>query len=567
MGKTLMRQLAQLEEMRHLYGAGASSQVEKFLDGLVNNPFPDAESLIRFHDALLFLRAFPQSLGVVRRTEQLLAGIRAQVEVLIKNRAAVSAFEPENVSGIAGTSIEQSFTYEVARWLVERYGRSIKTNWDEEAQARRLGAALPRFLPLLDDDALVEADTPYLKWIDAAAGGAKRDLAWLMKRFESLSLSVAEKTELYDALDLWLKWEVPDAASRTHLRLKTKTKFCHKTPLIRRNRVLLADAFAAAALPMQKLSAAEGAEILDKVREALTVRGRELYGTTRGDASSVWRADVGRGVTIFLWGLPPERRLPLRVYLAGLTFKNGVPINYVEGIGLFDWMEVGFNTFYAYRDGESAWIYAKALKLLHQLSGANCFSVYPYQLGKDNEEAIRSGAFWFYRKLGFRPGRAELLALTLKEEKKMAADASYRVPARTLRKLADDHSFYEIGGRPSGTWDTFSTRNLGIAVQRQMAREFDGNPRRMIRTTSTKMAKTLGADLSEWNRLEVSAFENISLVLSLSPEMSRWSTAEKCAALGVIRAKAAPDELSFLRLMQAHEAMRSAMLKAGSEKR
>jgi len=567
MGKTLTRQLARLEEMRHLYGAGAAVQVEKFLDTLGNEHFPDPESLIRFHDALLFLRAFPQSLGVVRRTESLLAGIRAQVEAPTKNKAAVSAFDPENVSGIAGTSIEQIFTYEVARWLVQRHGRHVKANWDEETQASRLGATLSRFLPLLDDDALVEADTPYLKWIDAAAGGAKRDLAWLMQRFDSLSLSLAEKTELYDALDLWLKWEMPDSASRTHLRVKTKSKFCHKAPLIRRNQVSLADEFAAPDLPMQKLSAAEGAEILDKVREALTVRGRELYGTTRGDASSVWRADVGRGVSIFLWGLPPERRLPLRAYFAGLTFKNGVPINYVEGISLFEWMEVGFNTFYAYRDGESAWIYAKALKLLHQLTGVTCFSVYPYQLGKDNDEAIQSGAFWFYRKLGFRPGRAELLALTLKEEKKMAADPSYRVPARTLRKLADDHAFYEIGDRPRGAWDTFSTRNLGLAVQRRMAIEFGGNPRGMIRTLTAKMAKILGADLSEWNRLEVSAFENISLVLALSPEVSHWSAAEKRAALGVIRAKAAPDEISYLRLTQGHEAMRSAMLIAGSEKR
>jgi hypothetical protein len=559
--------LAQLEEKRHFYGAGAAVQVEAFLDSLEKKTFDDPESLIRFHDALLFLRAFPQSRGVVRRTEELLAGIRAQVEELAKDKNAVSGFEPENVSGIAGTSIGQSFTYEVTRWLVKRYGKNVKADWDEEAQSRRLGAALPRFLPLLDDDALVEADTPYLKWIDTAAGGAKHDLTWLMQRLDSLSLSLAEKTELYDALDLWLEWAMPDSASRTHLRLKTRAKFFHKSPLIRRNQISLADEFASADLLLQKLSAEEGAEILDKVRDALTVRGRELYGTTRGDPSSVWRADVGRGVSIFLWGLPPERRLPLRVYLAGLTFKNGVPINYVEGISLFEWMEVGFNTFYAYRDGESAWIYAKALKLLHQLTGATCFSVYPYQLGKDNEEAIQSGAFWFYRKLGFRPGRAELLALTLKEEKKMSADTRYRVSARTLRKLADDHAFYEIGNQPSRAWDTFSTRNLGIAVQRRMAKEFDGNPRRMIRALSAKMAKALGADLCEWNHLEVSAFENISLVLSLSPEVSDWSPAERRAALEVIRAKAAPDEISYLRLMQGHEAMRSAMLKAGSERR
>ena len=187
---------------------------------------------------------------------------------------------------------------------------------------------------------------------------------------------------------------------------------------------------------------------------------------------------LGAGVHIFLWGLPPDRRLPLRAYHAGITFKNGVPINYIEGISLFEWMEVGFNTFYAFRDGETAWIYSKVLHLLHQLTGVTCFSVYPYQLGDENEEAIKSGAFWFYRKLGFRPGRPELLALTQREEAKMAREPSHRTSARTLRKLAAGHVFYEFGDGPRGLWDTFSARNIGLAVQQRMAQSSTAIPRR-----------------------------------------------------------------------------------------
>ena len=39
----------------------------------------DVESLIRFHDTLLFLRAFPQSAKVVQLTDDLLASVEAQV--------------------------------------------------------------------------------------------------------------------------------------------------------------------------------------------------------------------------------------------------------------------------------------------------------------------------------------------------------------------------------------------------------------------------------------------------------------------------------------------------------
>ena len=86
----------------------------------------------------------------------------------------------------------------------------------------------------------------------------------------------------------------------------------------------------------------------------MLVRYRELYGTTLADPRSVVRADVGRGVSIYLWNLPPERRLPLRAYVAGFTLKNDVSINYIEAIGLCEWMEVGFNTFYRFRGGEAA---------------------------------------------------------------------------------------------------------------------------------------------------------------------------------------------------------------------
>ena len=81
-----------------------------------------------------------------------------------------------------------------------------------------------------------------------------------------------------------------------------------------------------------------------------------------------------------------------------------MPINYIEGISLFEWMEVGFNTFYAFRDGETAWIYSKVLHLLHQLTNVTCFSVYPYQLGDRTTKRRSSRArFGFTASWAFGP--------------------------------------------------------------------------------------------------------------------------------------------------------------------
>ena len=421
-------------------------------------------------------------------------------------------------------------------------------------------------MPLLSDDSYVEADTPYLRWMEAAAGGKERELEWLLRSFERLPISRLDRTNLYDALGVNLVWNLGgSSASRTLARRPVSRLFFHDAPLLQRKQVSLADELASTPLKLRKLSRSEGGKIIDMARDALAVRYRELQGSTYADPDCAFEANVGRGVQMFIWGLDAEWRLPLRAYYAGFTLKNGVPVNYFEAIGLFEWIEVGFNTFYAFREGETAWIYSKILHLLHQLAGVTCFSVYPYQIGQDNEEAIQSGAFWFYRKLGFRPGRPDLLAITEREERKIASSSGHRTSARTLRKLAEGHMFFEFGDSPKGRWDSFSTRTLGLAVQRKMADDFNGDADKMRRMTTKSLAKSLGINPETWNAPEQWAFSNFAIALSLTPGLARWTNAEKQTLLEVIRAKAGPSETHYLQLLQQHSRLREAMLLAGSD--
>src|SRR5262249_55086994 len=158
----------------------------------------------------------------------------------------------------------------------------------------------------------------------------------------------------------------------------------------------------------------------------------------------------------------------------------------------------GFNTFYTYRDGETAWVYAQVLRMLHNLAGAACFSIDPYQIGMNNDEAIESGAFWFYRKLGFRPARRDLIQIAESEEKKMAAGRGHRTPARILRRLAEAPMVFEIAyrGAKPGDWDRFRIRNLGLAVQRRAARQFDGDIAKLRIWSTERVGYNLGLNAS-----------------------------------------------------------------------
>jgi hypothetical protein len=617
--------LTQLEGAKNSFNRDNSALISRLLAQLSKLSFTDPHQLIRFHECLLFLRAFPHSASLVPRIENLLNTFHQRMERLRAFRADMSLFDDFDTSGIAGTTMQDTLSFDVALWLARRIPRNVEIAWDDywdDYQAERArGSTWPRYIPLLEEDADVEANIPWSRWLDAARG-RQNPLLWFIRRFEQLPLPARQRAELYDSLRLPIRWRLENLKlSRTRNFTRPRRFYFHDTPLIRRNEVSLSRELAQPAPRLEKLSLASGEAVMHAVREVMAVRYRELYGTTLGDPRTVVRADLGRGVVMHFWGLPPTRRLPLRAYVAGYTLKNGVPINYIEAIGLCEWIEVGFNTFYTYRQGETAWTYAQALRCLRALTATKCISIYPYQIGQNNDEAIDSGAFWFYRKLGFRPGRPDLQALCEKEEKKIAANPHYRTPRRTLKRLAEAHMFFDVRSsaekrpkpdavveernadasmqnanastrdagatveeRPfqgrvkrtlkgtgfsprandSGPWDNFSTRNLGLLINRRMAQKFNGDSDKIRTASFATVTRALNLNPARWTPAQQQALENWSLFLALIPDLARWSPKEKRQLVKIVRAKSAGNEMPYLRQTQQHARLRTELLRLGA---
>src|SRR5438067_9029092 len=460
--------------------------------GLSLSSVNDADSLITLHERLLFLRAYPPNPKALRQVEQALKKIESRVARLRESDADLSPLDEPEVSGIAGTSVTSNFSYALVRWLATEYPVQISIDWDWFENEDQFGATIPRFLPLLEEDAMVEAHVPYREWLHAARG-RKNEIAWLIRQFESLNASDRRKAELYDSLKLHVNWRFGVRSSRTGMRLRARKIFFHDQPLIQRRDVSFLNELNSAPIPIRKLSRAEGEKCLDLARETSVVRYRELHGFTYGDPGRVLKAELGRGTEAFVFGVPPEHRLPLRAYHAAIIFKNGVPVAYFEGLSIFERMESGFNLYYTFREGETAWLYARILRLMKQLLGVTVFTVEPYQIGHENEEGIESGAFWFYRKLGFRPVRPELMKLTLSEERKMAKNPQHRTSAATLRRLAAGHMLFDGSGSRNSArgWDRFQVRHIGLAVQHRMAREFNGNAEQIRAASSEFVCRAL----------------------------------------------------------------------------
>jgi hypothetical protein len=471
------------------------------------------------------------------------------------------------VSGIAGTAFSAIWGYDIVRYLATRYPSRVEIDWEDYDGEAQLVAILKSFLPLFEDGAYVVYPAPYLAWIRAAKRSNETDLAWLLRQFEHLSIDERAKVSLFDSLKLWVQWKLGNsAATRTQMRVRVNRIFYHDGPLIKRSEVSLERELEdPLPLPLLRLSRADGEKLVSLGRDMMTVRYRELHGFTYGDPRHVVRAAAGRGVEFVLWGLPPERRLPLLAYHAVLILKNGVPAGYAESLALSERTEVGINLFYSFRDGESAWIYARLLRFLRQYLHVSVFSVEPYQLGSHNEEAIEAGAFWFYRKLGFRPVQPQVASLLAREERKLANRRGYRTPARTLRRLAAGHLLFEAPSAPHpGEWDHFRVPNIGLAVQRRLVQQFGGDERRLRQLLVTSVAHALGVKPANLSAKEDRVFSDLALVLALIPDLSRWSKKEKTAIRQIVRAKAGRDESRYVRLLQSHQKLRDGLQTIGS---
>jgi hypothetical protein len=301
----------------------------------------------------------------------------------------------------------------------------------------------------------------------------------------------------------------------------------------------------------------------------MATRSRELFAFSYANVDDILVADPGRGLRVALIGILPRFRLPLHGYYAYLALKNGVPVGYGGGWQLFGALEVGVNIFESFRRGESAFIVSQVLRAYHQAFGMRVVVVDPYQIGHDNQEALESGAFYFYRHLGFRPRDPAVRRLADAEQDKIDRDVSYRTPLALLAHLARSEVYLPLSGREPETARRLTASALAALVTGHIARRFEGDRRAAAREAIARVQRALGVRIrGDWPADERRAFEDLAPVATLIPDLERWPAADQRRLVDVMRAKGGPSESRYVRLLDGHARLRKsleALLPAGNE--
>jgi len=270
--------------------------------------------------------------------------------------------------------------------------------------------------------------------------------------------------------------------------------------------------------------------------------------------------DCGEGLEFLMIGARPERRLLLESVYGFLTLKNGLPIGYVLTSALFRSAELAFNVFDTFRGAEAGPVYGKVVGMTRALFGTDTFTISPYQLGDGNDEAIESGAWWFYRKMGFHPRDRATNKLMRLELARMARTPGHRSSPAVLRRLARHPLYWSAGAARRDVLGELPLASAGLAVTQVIARRFAGDRERAAATFDREARARLGVrDLTGWSASERHAWQRWSPLVALLPGVARWSRSERAAAVRVIRAKGGIREDTFARAFDAHPRLAAAV--------
>jgi hypothetical protein len=301
---------------------------------------------------------------------------------------------------------------------------------------------------------------------------------------------------------------------------------------------------------MSRASETMGERVLDVAVTALAARNLEIYPLSHGNPRDVTLHDCERGVRVALVGVVPEFRYPLESLFVFLALKNGVPVAYGPAGVFMGCCEMGFNLFPEFRGVAVRPICAELLRLLYHALGVRYFFLTRYGMGEDNEDAIRSGAFWFYRKLGFATTNPEVEALARAEEARMRAEPAHLSSRRTLRRLSHTEAVLDLS---RGECRPLDFGKLALLESGYIEERFDGDRAKAERRCGSKIARLLGIP-----RMGTGA-RRLSTLLSLLPGLDEWSRKDKTLLARALRAKDGVSEVEAANAFNAHQTLRAAL--------
>jgi hypothetical protein len=537
--------LNELRQVVHSQESGKTTEILRLITAIAGSDLRTAKDLSAYRDLLLFLAAYPESEQQSVIVQDELRKLDKLVSEIIQNGSEAKAIAFSN-SGFDSTYFIGSFSHSMCEWLLRSFPECTAFHsYGESAFIPQeiLGLSL---LPA-ENWLLENPDLPLDSWMKAAfASPQNSSLENVLMSAKFQGLPNAVRDLLYDSLNLFISFDIRGHEnSAAGLRVPKGKLFYHSEALIKKpdSATILNSR-----LPSQlKLSHEERNEYLRVARFALLHLSRETDTVTYAKPEGLEVYDLGRGISIALFYLPPERRNALETYAGYMAFKNRIPCAYGGSWIFGNKAKTGLNIFPAFRGGESALLFLQIIRLYKLRFRVRYFEAEPYQIGKDNPEGINSGAFWFYYKHGFRPHQKELRDLAEREYHLISENNKYRSDKKTLRKLANSLMFLDTKNPCSSlTEDLPDHLAISKLISAHIAGAHYGGRLKALHFYEREIKASSGIMPSDFRKAdEQNAYQSLLPLLYQRHLRKRFTMKDKPDLKRLIKAKAEVSEYNF----------------------
>jgi hypothetical protein len=533
-----------LRSVRNVYGPDAELRKQAALKLLEKNPPDKAKALVEHHEDLLFIRAFPGDQKTLRMAKAALSRFGTVVAKLPRDQRA--AFDD---SGVNGSSTRHIFPLPIVKWLVDRAAAQVEIDWREYHEPHRLDSVLRAFLRISEREGFESGEFNTREWIRLAKqAGPSSDLQWVVDAL----YAAFPNGQLAD--DFWAGAETPIVWNPVASKWSVTENHLRNRPVVLRRGMRRPQGATTARIAkrlrgIELLKPSDAKRVIDVTRAALTARCREVHAITYPNQREVYWCDLGEGSALAVIGCRHEFRQPgLEANYGYLLLSNGTPIGYGGVTALYRQANTGINIFDPFRGGEAAFLWTEMLRAFHSLFGVKRFVINGYQFGEGNAEAIASGAYWFYYRLGFRPTSTKLQKIAENEARRMSKPGAERSSRSKLRDLARGDLVLDLPGfDPRDAIDEDMVPRMGALMAQSLAAADTPSRAAAERQIARRVAELLGVadELCQWTKKEREAFELLAPLVSAIDGVGNWSVADRRGLSAMMRAKGAPQERDF----------------------
>ncbi len=552
--------LRELERGIAEFGEGASEHKQRCLEALESTRLGSAREVLRLHEGLCFLRAYPDD-------PALLAVVEAMLESF-HQRSDLRRFRRELAdSGIAGTHIHFPFFHPQASWLAKRHGQALHVDWKEFEGKERLRGWLEAVMQETEVPALYDVPGSVEQWVERMRSDDETDGQFVVRSLERLSRATGVRRAILDSLEIPFRIDgLENGPNRTRAR-HAGSPVVYRTKPLDRSRPVLATALRTPPLAIRRVSPTEGRALIELADDAMATRSRDLDSFSYGNEHDVRMVELGDGLQLACIGLVPEQRIVVEALYAFLILQSGVPSGYTMCSALYRSSDVAYNVFETFRGAEAGHVYGRILGAVRALFGSDALCVTPYQLGHQNEEGLASGAWWFYQKLGFRARDPEVLALMKAELAAMRRDPAHRTGRWILKKLCAKYVYWFEGEPREDVIGLIPLEQISLGVCEYVSGRFGSARARGRRVMSEEAAARLGVrGWRGWPPGERGAWERWSPLLLVLPGLEGWSAKQRADLARVVRAKGGRCESDYLERFERHGPLKRALLRYGSKR-